>query len=285
LYPDAQGYTVDQRKTLSEALRGGPLPLGYALHCAQDIATSLRELHEGGRIHGSVNTGAVLLNSEGAELLAPKNRQARAEPAVDISAFGAVFYEMVTGVRPSPVRAPAAPLVPSRSSEEALYAAVVRLAHRCIGSISNSPTEMQNVLSEILMLSMQTKLAGMEDSILTAPARQESVQDFAPSGRPASPISPKSSSGEPAVSASIAARRFLAGDDPGFADPGPSGIRCPKCGGPYVYHSRPRSWFESICVAWKTPPLRCHRCLHRYLTIFGKFHIEKGSPRPEKAWL
>jgi hypothetical protein len=54
-------------------------------------------------------------------------------------------------------------------------------------------------------------------------------------------------------------------------------VTCPKCGGPYVYESRPRTCIEKALAKFGMPVCRCHRCFHRYVVVLGSV-IEKDAP-------
>jgi hypothetical protein len=275
------GFGVGPYKTLADRLESGRLNLGQALRYAADVADILRGLHEDGRMHGSVNTKSVVVGEEGAILLPPNGNVRSNIPATDISAFGAMLYEMVTGIKPSLEMTPQPPPTQMLSGEEGIQAAATRLASKCLCSVSNSPREMQNVLTEILLLSLRAKV-------------YEKKSQPAPSAEPASQVA-FAAAGARSVEGSAPPRRMKSSEPVGFSappvygyfatkvpdrsEPAPSGIKCPKCGVPYVYPSRARNWFEHLLATWKSPPMRCHRCLHRFISVLGRFPFEKGSPK------
>jgi serine/threonine protein kinase len=249
----AAGSRIAPQKTVAEALRSGRFSLAYALRSAKDVAEALRELHESGCMHGAVSSGAVLLNSSGAELLPAKKQPPHMLPAVDIAAFGALLYEMAVGEKPAPSGPLSLPF-DAPPGEETIYAAVVDLASKCLASVSDSPAEMLRVLSEIILLSSEASAAVSR----TATAKPEP-----PHSAPDTQRFHSTTGGTPS------------GDSP-------SGIRCPKCRSPYVYPSRTRTWFERWLATWKCRPMRCRRCLHRFMVV-GRFRVGKGSPRQEKG--
>lgn len=267
-----------QPETLAKRLSQGPLDLAYALQCATDVANSLRALHEDGRPHGSVNANSVIITIDRA-LLLPPNGQARYTVAeADISAFGALLYEMVTGSKPSPRATPPMPSATSRNTEEGIKIAATRLASKCLRSTSNSASEIQKVLTEVRLLSLQARICDKEGS----PAPAVTIAGpAAPLAAPEEPLQIASSpEGEisPPVFTPISMDGFRGHSENGAIDPPPSGVKCPVCGAFYVYKSRARTWFETTLEAWGSPPLRCHRCLHRYVVILGRFNFSKTSP-------
>jgi hypothetical protein len=228
-----------------------------------------------------VVAASLTLIDEGAVLLPSRGRARYAEPAGDVAAFGAVLYEMIAGAKPTAegsARVPAA-----RDGEEEIQTAAMRLASRCIGSVSNSREEIQTVLSELRLLGVQVKLKEMEGGpappAMASPQPVVTPDEAAPEPAPAR----KGRTREPAVYTPIAPEDFFAVAGTEEVDPAPSGVKCPKCGVPYVYPSRTRSWVEGILASFNSSPMRCHRCLHRYVTIFGRIHFEKGSPKLHRA--
>jgi hypothetical protein len=275
-----------QPGTLAERLSNGALPLGYALRCATDVASSLRELHEEGRLHGSVNAQSVVVTRTGAQLLPPSSHAHYTVAGADVSAFGALLYEMVTGAKPSPRTTLPLPAIASRNTPKGLQIATTRLASRCLRSTSNSFTEMQKVLTEVRLLSLQLRIqrAPAAAEPLRAPARWERSAEA-----PTVPAQPPSGVQRRGVATlpftPIPREGFMAVKDASTLDPAPSGVMCPICRVPYVYPSRPTSWFEALLGAWSMPTLRCHRCLHRYVVIFGRFKFSKGSPDNRRSTL
>jgi hypothetical protein len=281
--PKLAGFDGLQSETLAKRLSQGPLPLGYALRYATDVANSLRGLHEEGRTHGSVNANSVIVTADGA-LLLPPNGQARYTVAgADVSAFGALLHEMLTGSKSSTGSTPPLPATASNNAEKSLEIAATRLASKCLRSTSNSSSEMQNVLTEVRLLSVQARTREKPASAeLAAEVSQPEVRRLFPANSKLQTDGPfrsgaadKSGMVEP-VFTPVPADGFLTPKDAKPIDPAPSGVKCPSCGVPYVYPSRTRSWFETALAAWGKPPLRCHRCFYRYVAI-GRLTFAKGS--------
>jgi hypothetical protein len=257
----------------------GTLPLAYALRCATDVASSLRDLHEEGRLHGSVNADSVIVTKTGARLLPPNGYARYAVAGADVSAFGALLYEMVTGAKPSQSATPPLPAITSRNTPKGLQIAATRLASKCLRSTSNSFTEMQKVLTEVRLLGLQSAIRQKPPAFqpLRAPAVWQR-RAFAPTGLQQPASRPQRQGATSRLFTPVAPAGFLAVKDIDTVEPPTSRINCPVCGVPYVHPSRPSTWFETLLGAWRMPTLRCHRCLHRYIVIFGRFKFAKGSP-------
>jgi hypothetical protein len=271
-----------QPETLAQRLSQGALPLGYVLRYATDVASSLRDLHEEGRLHGSVNADSVVVTETGARLLPPNGHARYTVAGADVSAFGALLYEMVTGAEPSPRATPPLPPITSRNTPKGLEAAATRLASKCLRSTSNSFTEMQKVLTEVRLLGLQSRNQPTPAAAepLRAPAAW-AWRGEAPTVAPTVPAQPAPGPQRPHVASllftPIPPEGFMPVKDARKVDLPPSEINCPICGVRYVYPSRPNTWFEALLGAWGMPTLRCRRCLHRYIVIFGRFQFSKGS--------
>ena len=98
--------------TLGHRLSEGPIALPEALRYANLLAEALRQLHDSGRKCGALQPSGIVLTGSGIELAepheaaaitpytAPEILQGRTPDArSDIFAFGAIFYEMITGRR------------------------------------------------------------------------------------------------------------------------------------------------------------------------------------------
>jgi serine/threonine protein kinase len=255
LLPSSTGFGP-RDETLSQRLSPGALPLPFALQCATDIAAALRDLHEDGRVHGSLDAQSILLTPNGATLLEPANRVRRVTFADDIVAFGAVLYQMVTGHEPLPGR----PL-PAPSNERAetgpsgIRAATMRLAARCM-RVNDPPLKMKLVLAELQPLYTLARQAASGPEEFVDPP-------------PAGPAQPPTRSTDP-----IAWKNFEV--DKTLPDNTRVDEVCPSCGGTYVYLSKPRSRFERFLVWFDMPLHRCHRCYHRYFLVFG-VSVSKGA--------
>lgn len=269
-----------QLETLAKRLSQGALPLGYALRCATDIAGSLRDLHAEGRLHGSVNAQSVVVTNTGARLLPPHDCALYTVAGADVAAFGALLYEMVTGVEPSPGATPPFPEVASRNTPKGLRIAATRLASKCLRSTSNSFAEMQKVLTEVRLLGLQSEIR--QNPAAFQPLRAPAALERRALARTASrqPASrPQRRGAASRLFTPVPAEGFMAVKDVDTVEPPASQINCPVCGVPYVHPSRPGTCFEALLGAWRMPTLRCHRCLYRYIVIFGRFKFFKAANR------
>jgi len=101
------------RLSLAERLARGKMPGGEALRYASLLAESLRKAHDEGRVHGFLTPSVIWLNGPAVELSAPPPGQRTLTPytapeqllgkpadrCADIFSFGAIFYEMLTGLQ------------------------------------------------------------------------------------------------------------------------------------------------------------------------------------------
>jgi len=99
--------------TLSQYLAEGPIPLPKALRYAVALAEALRQIHDSGHTCVALTPANIAITDTGLELIdapsqpaavtpytAPEILQGHSpDPRSDIFAFGAIVYEMVTGVR------------------------------------------------------------------------------------------------------------------------------------------------------------------------------------------
>jgi hypothetical protein len=259
--------------TLAERLARGPLSLAYALQCATDLATALRQLHADRYAHGSINAGTVLLRESNARL-APAYPNSRASQHDDVAAYGAVLYQLVNGCAPPAGFTVTRPLPTAhRNNAEGLAAAATDLAYRCMASHPENAPEMQKVLMEVRLLSVLSRqpevntperpnLIPVPQAPAAAPVRSA----------PAEPAEPGTADDLPTFPAVLPELNLTP-----VADLVPSDERCPKCRSNYVYESKARTWFERHFSRWNIPLCRCHRCYYRYCIVLG-MKIRKESP-------
>jgi predicted nucleic acid-binding Zn-ribbon protein len=105
--------TLMNTTTLAQRMAEGRIPISDALRYAMQIAESLRQIHDEGRVHGSVSPLSISVEHNNAALLpsmvaagaatpysAPEVLAGKApDTRSDIFSFGTVVYEMLTGKR------------------------------------------------------------------------------------------------------------------------------------------------------------------------------------------
>ena len=87
-------------ETLADALTSGPLALAAGLRCANEIAVELRDLHQQNRAYGKLSVNHVIMAESGAQLAPLRSYWDETIQQRDVQAFGAVFYEILTGTPP-----------------------------------------------------------------------------------------------------------------------------------------------------------------------------------------
>jgi eukaryotic-like serine/threonine-protein kinase len=119
----------DPVQTLEQRLSAGPLSTEEALRIASLVADRLRQVHEQGRAHGALTPAAIALGA-GVQLqppsftamtpyTAPEVLEGRqADPRSDIFAWGAIFYEMLTGRRAFSAARPPGSAAPASGNAE-----------------------------------------------------------------------------------------------------------------------------------------------------------------------
>ena len=309
----ASGKGGVREETLANRLAEGPLPLPFALRCATDVAAALRELHEVARAHGEVSTASVVLRPTGAALLPPNGLQRMVDLPADVAAFGAVLYEMLTGVKPPRDGSPAAPQerVP-RAGFPGLRAAATRLAVKCLAAPPEQAPTIQMVVTEVRLLNVLAQQSGAESSAAPrgAPAFEtrgkanpsgEWTAIDEPAGKPGHGAHSESFVGgvptKDFVSAMLSSRHAtspapqeheakLPEKNPDGGQDGaeesdestPSPLNtCPKCGSRQVHRSHPRTKLEILATGLGIPICRCHRCFYRYVVLF-RFAFSKTMP-------
>jgi hypothetical protein len=148
-------------ESLAQKLAQGVFTLSHALVCATDIASQLRDYHHKGLAHGNVTTRSIRLTESGAMLMPRICRVPSIDDRSDVSAFGAAFYEMLTGQEP-PSEFPAADSKPVRQIADIrdVWKHAIRLAERCIED-----------LADISQVVIELRILGLLNRGLTASPR------------------------------------------------------------------------------------------------------------------
>lgn len=245
---------------MAQRLEQGPLPLADALHCALDIASHLRELHEDGRVHGEIGSHLVVLRHSRHLLLPPNSPHGDTGSIADVTAFGTLLYEMLTSRKPTTEALLSTPLQPPpRKGPGAVYSAAVRLAERCVTAVPENAPSMQRVLTELRLLSVQTRQwAEAEKSAARPPDAPKPAPSTAP-GEKAVALA-----GDGADDEDSADSQSSPGEEEDLMADG----RCPRCRCSKVRVSRPRNRLERLLRAIGLPVRRCHRCYFRYIDLF-----------------
>ena len=257
-----------------------------------------------------------MLGAAGAALL-PARSYFEPRRESDVRGWGAVVYEMLTGVRP-PADGPLGILGPAgpRSGPSALRPAAQRLALKCLAEPTHTLPTMQQVLSHIRLLALLARQhAFLTDGtagrptppvspFVVSPPPVETVTPWAPvanapaepayeprraaslAARPAHTRSAMLARLAPTVEAQASGEPSEAYDLTSFGQPGAkrpiepaseSSGPCPRCGESTVFVSRPQSVFEDMLGRCRIPICRCHRCYHRWMVV-AQLKIGKTLP-------
>lgn len=251
---------LERGETLAERLDRAPLPFSASVRYAYDVAKALRELHQCGKSHGSVNCQTIELRPSGAVLRLPSGDLPPADAwRQDLRGFGSVLLSLFPEEPPPPPPGsippkPAFPHSPPPILDaNGVWSTARMLAHRCIAEPPDTAWTMQRAFSEFCVLNLvvrqwprKAKTQASSSSLSLAPPT------------PSPPLPPGQT---PAFQPTLA-----------FASPVP----CPRCGANTVHPSAPRTGFEGTLGRLHLPLLRCHQCRYRYFTILH-INIPKGA--------
>ena len=261
-------------ETLDLHLGRGPLPLAKALRYGIDLAESLRQVHERGRVCAFLQPACVTIANGRAGLgsAKPTNlspyfspEQVRGkdlDPRSDLFSLGAILYEMLSGHRAFPGQSKSALRLEilERHPErlENVPPAVAQLVAHCLEKKPEQRLQRVDVLlaglklQHILMGSAKPRARAAAGAAAASPAERELL--------PMPPLTP------------IAAEQFFG--EPPMPDPDAepaafTGMLCPRCASTDVHDSRPKDRLERTLMRFGVGIRRCHRCFYRFLYKFG----------------
>jgi hypothetical protein len=285
-------------------LTAGPLDLAAGLRCANEIAVELRDLHQQNRAYGKLSVNNVIMAESGAQLAPLRNSWDETIQQRDVQAFGAVFYEILTGTPPPVNPAAADPRMQGpRPGPSRLRSSAILLAVKCLTS-KGARVTMQQVATEVRLLGILLRqqeanakyepppvpfLVTPTQPAASAPSRTADAgeADALPSirgmGAAVEKMPARGKSG-PAPIVPLGFESFGRPEPKAPPELEPAGGRCPKCDIQGVYASRPRSRFEQLMQSWGVPLCRCHRCSHRYV-VFARFKITKDMPEADRKYM
>ena len=283
-------------RNLADILTQGPLPLETALRHATEIALTLREMHQDGRAHGSVEPQNVFIKSGAAVLISPE-RRGYTDPLDDLAGFGIVLYAMLTGKPP----AEEFRLVPSKPAvvkgPAAVRAAATRLAERCLVAERETAPDLQKVLTEVRLLHVMSKQFQPDAPSLFAVPPPPPPPNFPPT----QPLEVYAGKAAPIINPPVVTSIVPPAEEgtatvwtapPSTEKPGENSpptvrargshsrpilkdVMCPKCKGYHVRLSRPRTRFERLLNLLGIGIHRCHRCFYRYIPLLGRKIVQK----------
>ena len=236
----------------------------------------MREMHQEGRSHGSVDPAHVMLRPGGAILL-PFDPRGYPDPLADLVGFGVVLYAMLTGKQPSGDELRLVPAKPAHlKGASALRAAATRLAERCPTAGTRDRARPAKDPDRGPPAQRDGEAVGRRTAAIRIPAPPPPVtfpppQPLAVYAGKAAPIINPPTAGPPpppvvdsVVEPLDPARRPLAPNETRqrIALPtGPAGHPLPKCKEFHVRLSRPRTRFERFLNLLGMGVHRCHRLL------------------------
>jgi hypothetical protein len=156
------------------------------LRCAHEVATELRDLHQQTRAYGSLTASSILISDSGARLVPSRSEWDQAAALRDIRAFGAVFYQMLTGTVPADTLTAADIRIEGpRTGSSRLRSAALMLALNCRGS-KGARLSMQQLATEIRLLGVL--LRQYEANARNAPAPAPFLVTVPPPSEPAEEV-------------------------------------------------------------------------------------------------
>jgi hypothetical protein len=261
-------------ETLDLYLGRGPLSLTKALRYGIDLAESLRDLHERGRVFAYLQPAGIAITHGRAALGTPRAtnispyfspEQVRGkdlDSRSDLFSLGAILYEMLSGRRAFP-----------GISKSALR---VEILERNPDPLENVPQALARLISQCLEKRPEQRLQRVD--VLLAGLKLQYILISSPKAQTrAAAAVEKPERLEPKLAPlrlppGAAAEKFLRqasvypADE--YGEPR-SAMACPKCASYEVYGSRPKDSIERLLTRFGVSVNRCHRCFYRFLCKFG----------------
>jgi serine/threonine protein kinase len=262
-----------QLRTLSDCLRGRPLPVAEVVEYGAGVADALRHIHES-YVYGCLTPDSILLTDQGVALApphhaagispytAPEQLQGRHDdPRSDIFTLGTILYEMTTGSRP----------FESRDVEDLRVSilewdpppiedAPVRLA-RVVGTCLEKRPERRFQRAQLLAAQLKLIAASLRGSALPTESDTGHVEPRPPRKLIDAPVN-----GYTHPARAIPHESVLFPDDP-VAERGKKRKPCPRCKSTDVRPSRPKDAWEDAAAEMGVKFRRCYRCYHRFMQV------------------
>lgn len=264
-------------RTLSDRLRGRPLPPAEVVGYGMAVADALRHVHES-FVYGCLDPAGILFTDRGVEL-APPHRLAGIspytapeqllgrydDPRSDIFTLGTILYEMATGHRPfeshdvDDLRA--CILERDPAPLEAVPARLARVVSTCL---EKRP---ERRFQRAQLLAAQLKLIGASLRSSSLPAEAEAELEAVEERLPPKLLVAMTNGCTHAEPTRVVEPMLFTPDEPDLGGSGRTQKSCPKCKSTDVRPSRPKGRLEGALAEFGVKFRRCYRCSHRFMLI------------------
>jgi hypothetical protein len=282
--------------TLTAWMRGRNLSPDAALAVAAALTAEIRKLHDQARTHGQIDPDHVVITSVGVELLpervgyedVPVTAYTAPEilrgdgpgPLADLYSLGAVIYTLCSG------RMPFLTSDPEELRYEILTFAPDPLCSGLPGANLRTGQFLRSV-EQLIVACMDKVPARRPQRLVRVQQELEALRTLARELATPEPEVEREPEPEPAsinieFRADPGLTKQVAGTPIRLPRVGLLPIDCPRCLGPWVYESRPRTRFEGFALSLGVDLCRCHQCFHRFLD-FGWFRTSKSCRRRSRA--
>ncbi len=277
---------------MDRRLGHGPLPLAEALRYGIDLAAHLREVHARSRVFAFLQPTGVAIVGGRASLGSPQvadvspyfsPEQVRGkdlDPRSDLFSLGAILYEMLSGRRAFSATNQAALRGEILQRDPAplknLSPALAQLVSHCLEKRPEQRLQRVEVL--LAGLKLQYALVGSPRPEPCSDVDRSEPDAVGPDWAEPDVTAPDAAGSEPVPVPPRAAETSIGqahATEPTSTNPAVAtrGLRaplfCPRCGSRDPRPSRPQDGFERTLRRFGVSINRCHRCLHRFLYIFG----------------